>query len=202
MSWIGGLCPRCGVPGTLRPGTSYFRCKPCKAKAERESKRRKRVERRQAREGEINSYRRNRRKEASLTLEWMLSHRGERNDQGCWLWLGLCNLGGYGIISVEGKKRTTHIVACELVGRFAPPNFEGDHTCRVRNCFNPDHIEYVTKKVNTQRGKVVKFIGGLCPRCSEPGTLRVDGAHRCGPCNVRRARERRQRKRDGSRSAG
>ena len=201
MSWIGGLCPRCGEPGTPHPGAATFWCKPCKNKADRENKRRKRIEKKSETDGQAkrtNSYIHNKRKiGVPITLEWMISSRGERNEKGCWLWLGMCTEDGYGRIEIEGKSRRAHLLACELVGRPAPPGLEGDHRCRVRNCFNPDHIEYVTKKVNTQRGEVVKFIRGLCPRCGEPGDLRANAwGLRCRSCKSRYDWERRQRKRD------
>jgi len=42
-------------------------------------------------------------------------------------------------------------------GREIPEGMELDHTCRVRNCVNPDHLEPVPHGVNISRGAKQKL---------------------------------------------
>lgn len=47
-----------------------------------------------------------------------------------------------------------HRVSLELAGRPIPEGLVTDHLCRVRRCFNPDHLEAVTRQENTLRSPV------------------------------------------------
>lgn len=70
---------------------------------------------------------------------------------GCWLWTGYVE-GGYGRYG-HGAERLVHrLVYIELVGPI-PEGLELDHTCRVRACCNPDHLEPVTHAENVRRGE-------------------------------------------------
>lgn len=70
----------------------------------------------------------------------------------CWLWTAYKSNGGYGRIKISGRMVPAHRVAYELLVGPIPAGLEIDHLCRVRNCVNPDHLEPVTRAVNTLRG--------------------------------------------------
>lgn len=72
---------------------------------------------------------------------------------GCHNWMGTRADNGYGIIR-DGRRRTlrTHRVAYEVSRGPIPDGLHLDHLCRNRACCNPDHLEAVTKRVNTLRG--------------------------------------------------
>lgn len=85
---------------------------------------------------------------------------------GCWLWTRRPTPGGYGQISVAGRMPMAHRVAYELLVGPIPEGLELDHVCHNqdpdcfadkqcihRRCVNPDHLEPVTPRVNTLRGK-------------------------------------------------
>lgn len=89
-------------------------------------------------------------------------------NTGCHLWLGALNQKGYGRFS-HGRLgvRPAHQVALDLIGRHRPAGLEVDHLCRVRCCVNPDHLEYVTHRVNLLRGETIAARSAsrtCCPR--------------------------------------
>lgn len=94
-----------------------------------------------------------------------LLRRVEKSDNGCWVWLGAKDPLGYGRIRVDGKTMLTHRVSYLFhKGEVIPP-LELDHLCRNPSCVNPDHLEPVTRKVNTGRGNCAKVQREL--RCSQ-----------------------------------
>lgn len=73
----------------------------------------------------------------------------------CWLWDGPTSVAGYGRTGGQSKDlvhRHAYEVAfdCEI-----PPGTEIDHLCRIRSCFNPDHLEAVSHEENQRRGAKV-----------------------------------------------
>lgn len=74
------------------------------------------------------------------------------HDTPCWVWMGALNAAGYGWVNRDGKPDRAHRIAyLELVGPI-PVGLELDHLCRVRSCWNPDHLEPVTHAENMRRG--------------------------------------------------
>lgn len=78
---------------------------------------------------------------------------------GCWLWLGPKDRDGYASQwrigsrsdGTRTKIRPHRFAYQEFVGPI-PDGMTIDHLCRVRCCVNPDHLEPVTARENTQRG--------------------------------------------------
>lgn len=74
---------------------------------------------------------------------------------GCWLYTGLINQSGYGLVGVgprgAGMQRAHRATYEHFVGA-VPDGLDLDHLCRVRRCCNPFHLEPVTRAVNIQRG--------------------------------------------------
>jgi hypothetical protein len=73
--------------------------------------------------------------------------------EDCWLWTGQINQKGYPRVGVGSRAIGAHRVMYELLVEPIPDGLELDHLCRVRHCVNPDHLEPVTHRENTRRGK-------------------------------------------------
>lgn len=66
---------------------------------------------------------------------------------------------GYAMIYTESraggskrKREYVHRLAYELWRGQIPEGLDIDHLCRNRRCYNPQHLEPVTRSVNTIRG--------------------------------------------------
>lgn len=66
---------------------------------------------------------------------------------GCWIWIGYVDRDGYGHID----RTTAHGYTYRHIRGPIQDGLELDHKCEVRCCVNPDHLEVVTRKENTQR---------------------------------------------------
>lgn len=70
----------------------------------------------------------------------------------CWLWTGSVNIAGYGQVRGDtGKNERAHRVAYAMLIGNIPTGLTLDHTCGVRKCVNPQHLEPVTTEENTSR---------------------------------------------------
>lgn len=87
-----------------------------------------------------------------------LLERVVEQESGCWLWTGAPDSHGYSQIMVgsrvDGSRRLMrgHVVSYEHFVGPVPEGLELNHLCRNRLCVNPDHLEPVTRRVNTLRG--------------------------------------------------
>lgn len=75
----------------------------------------------------------------------------------CWQWTGRQNRNGYGRIRWEGKEPVTHRLIWTLMRGPIEDALLLDHRCRNRLCCNPNHLDPVTPKVNTNRGRAKLF---------------------------------------------
>jgi len=71
----------------------------------------------------------------------------------CVIWTGATDSHGHGEKRVNGKMRSTHVLAYEEKYGPVPPGLVLDHLCRNRACRNADHLEPVTVRENTLRGE-------------------------------------------------
>lgn len=76
---------------------------------------------------------------------------------GCWNWSGADSGNGYGKCWYEGRWQVAHRAIYQFFVADIPKGHHLDHRCRNRGCVNPHHMEPVTPKVNTHRGKAVLF---------------------------------------------
>ena len=72
-------------------------------------------------------------------------------EDGCWIWQGACNSSGYGFFSDNGLNISAHRWSYIQFKSAVPEGLQIDHTCRVRMCVNPDHLEAVSREENIRR---------------------------------------------------
>jgi hypothetical protein len=116
-----------------------------------------------------------------------------RTDDGCWIWTGSIRPNGYGQIAVDvdGRRlpRQVHRVAYELFVGPIPDGLDLDHLCRNRACFNPAHLEPVTRRENARRG-IKGILTTHCPKghpYDEANTyVRPNGHRGCRACRAQK----------------
>ena len=127
------------------------------------------------------------------------------DENGCLLWTGAKTSHGYGNIRLHTNGKTRYLVAHRVVFIFystdtIPAYAEIDHLCRNRLCCNKDHLEAVTTKTNTLRGKSFAALNKAKETCkwghefNEANTwTSPDGKRRrCRACDKRRRLERKE----------
>jgi hypothetical protein len=115
--------------------------------------------------------------------------------EGCWLFTGQIDRGGYGLFWYEDRLRGAHRVSYELYVGPIPDGLHLDHLCRNRACVNPAHLEPVTNRENTLRGILPNKLKTHCKwghPYSEENTWTdpKTGWRQCRTCNRARDRKR------------
>ena len=129
---------------------------------------------------------------------------GEPNS-GCWIWTAGCVGNGYAsMVDQETKKQiVAHRFSYGYFKGTIPDGLELDHTCRVRCCVNPDHLEPVTRKENLHRSPIWLGNRTECPHghaynAENTYFRKLDSSPRCRVCDRKRhARYRKLRVRGG-----
>lgn len=95
-------------------------------------------------------------------------------EGGCWRWDGTKNAQGYGQIYEPAIKHMVyaHRFAYEFVHGPIPDGLQIDHLCRNPSCANPSHLEAVSSRENTLRGRAVTAINAAKTHCPRGASLR------------------------------
>ena len=93
-------------------------------------------------------------KDKSLNGEFMQKRIDFTSSyNGCWLWIGGTTHDGYPVWKTTGGRTVyAHRFLYEQEIGAIPEGFTLDHTCRVRNCVNPLHMDPCTLRENISRG--------------------------------------------------
>ena len=119
----------------------------------------------------------------------MLRSRYKVDESGCWLWLGRLNRYGYGDILVDGVYLSPHRWAFEVfTGQTLEDGVEIHHTCEVRHCVNPDHLEAVTRAEHAARHHIQVCKKGLHPMTGD-NLIHNATTRRCRACMKEKQRE-------------
>ena len=120
----------------------------------------------------------------------------------CWVWTGGLDASGYGQFTPKrGQHVRSHRYAYEMEVGAIPEGMVLDHTCRIRACVNPGHLEVVTNRENVLRGTGVTAINARKTHCPagheytpENTYVRPAGGRQCRACAVVRHRRQRRKK--------
>lgn len=87
----------------------------------------------------------------------------------CWTWQSTTSPGGYGVFRFKNNKFSAHVWAYRRFVGPVPEGLQLDHLCHTRDtscsggdscphrrCVNPEHLEPVTPRENTLRGKSIQ----------------------------------------------
>lgn len=124
-------------------------------------------------------------------------------DDGCWIWTGRLNEGGYGKVCVGRRDALAHRAVYEFCGRAVPSDRFLLHQCDRPSCVRPSHLYIGTQTDNMQdmvrRRRSHSQRKTHCPQ-GHPlvaGNLRPARARRgcrsCRTCALEGERRRRQR---------
>lgn len=78
----------------------------------------------------------------------------------CWIWKASLDKDGYGRFCNGRAHRWSYTVFREPIKK----GFVIDHLCRLRKCVNPWHLEVVTPRENSKRGKSYIVLNTHCPK--------------------------------------
>jgi HNH endonuclease len=130
------------------------------------------------------------RSHAFLTLPPMERVMIRSEWQGpCAVYTGSLYTRGYGQVMVNGKNKQVHRFMWESLVGPIPDGLTLDHLCRNPACWWTDHLEPVTRRVNTLRGNAPSAIAARRSHCAKGHEYTADntylhpnGDRRCRTC--------------------
>jgi hypothetical protein len=109
-------------------------------------------------------------------------------NSGCWLFEGMVNHNGYGLVVQKGRQERAHRLAwIEAYGPI-PDGLFVCHHCDVPACCNPDHL-FLGSAADNARDMAAKgrVRGGPVPKLEckwgHSYTIRPNGQRKCAECN-------------------
>lgn len=97
------------------------------------------------------------------SLDGLIERVMPEPNTGCWIWMGVLNSGGYGVVKAEGRSVYAHRHSWRLRNGKIPDGLSILHKCDIRPCINPDHLYPGTPRQNSDdaisRGRTHKWAG-------------------------------------------
>lgn len=106
----------------------------------------------------------------------------------CWIWAGNAQPNGYGQFWHAPRMWLAHRWSYSAFVGEIPDGLEIDHLCRTPLCVRPTHLDPVSGKTNTLRGKTLpaaNVVKTHCPQGHPYDVVYRDGKRRCRVCRLR-----------------
>ena len=92
-----------------------------------------------------------------LSMQDRVEMKINKDSNGCFVWTGNVDTGGYPQMKFRGKTLLVHRAYYkEIVGDLEPHNTL-DHLCRNKLCVNPEHLEPVSRSENVKRMQIGQY---------------------------------------------
>lgn len=137
--------------------------------------------------------------------QYLLANRRVTED-GCWEWTGYRNARGYGRVMARPHGRfLVHRLALAYTTGEDLDGLVVDHLCGNPPCFNPDHLDATTQRINLARGDTFNSENLAKTHCKHgheftpentyvnPGDGRYGGSRKCRTCMRANDRKRKAR---------
>jgi hypothetical protein len=126
--------------------------------------------------------------ELKLWSKLIISTTSFYDSTPCLEWAGYITEGGYGTLW-NGKTAYVHRTVYEMLMGPIPKKLQLDHLCRNRRCANVLHLEAVTSRENTMRGKSRQAENAIKTHCKhgheftpENTYITGKGSRQCKEC--------------------
>lgn len=101
-----------------------------------------------------------------MTADERFFARVAQIPNGCWLWTGGKSGVGYGQFWFDGRLRPAHRWSYERFVGPVPENLTVHHTCEVKACVNPEHLQPLTQRDNVMASDGPARRNSLKTHCS------------------------------------
>lgn len=92
-----------------------------------------------------------------LSLIERIEQKVEKQENGCLIWKGHVDTGGYPNIKFKGKSYLVHRAYYKELVEDIKSHNTLDHLCRNKLCVNISHLEPVSRSENVRRMQIAKY---------------------------------------------
>ena len=92
-----------------------------------------------------------------LSMQERIESKISIDSNGCMVWSGHTDTGGYPNIKYQGKNYLVHRAYYKIFNGEIPAHDTLDHLCRNKLCINLNHLQPVSRSENIKRMQISKY---------------------------------------------